>query len=59
MGEMRNAYIVLVATTEGKTSFGRPKHKWEVNIETDLKEIWCHGMDRFIWIRTGSRGGLL
>ncbi|KAJ4437069.1 hypothetical protein ANN_17204 [Periplaneta americana] len=39
MGESRNAYRVLVARPEGKRSLGRPRHRWEDNIEMDLREI--------------------
>jgi hypothetical protein len=48
MGEMRNAYKILVGKPEGKRSLGRPKRKWEDNIKTDLNELawevvdWIH-----------------
>ena len=32
---------------EGKRPLGRPKSRWEDNIETDLQEVRCEGMD---WI---------
>jgi hypothetical protein len=32
MGEIRNAYKILVRKPEGKSPLGRPKHKWEDNI---------------------------
>jgi hypothetical protein len=28
-GEMRNAYIITVAKTEGKRPLGRPRYRWE------------------------------
>jgi hypothetical protein len=28
MGEMRNAYSILVGKPEGKRPLGRPKHRW-------------------------------
>jgi hypothetical protein len=41
MGEMLNAYKVLVGKREGKRPLGRPRHRWE-NIKMDLTEIgWC------------------
>jgi hypothetical protein len=39
MGELRNAYIILVGKPEGKTSLGRPKRRWEDNIIMYLREI--------------------
>ena len=32
----------------GKIPLGRPRHKWEDNIKTDLQEVGCEGMD---WIK--------
>jgi hypothetical protein len=31
MGEMRNAYIILVRKPEGKRPLGRPRRRWEEN----------------------------
>jgi hypothetical protein len=31
MGEMRNAYKILVIRPEGKRPFGRPRRRWEDN----------------------------
>jgi hypothetical protein len=39
MGEMRNAYKILVEKPEGKRSLGRPRRRWEDNIKIDLREI--------------------
>jgi hypothetical protein len=32
MGEMRNAYTILVEKPEGNIRLGRPRRRWEVNI---------------------------
>jgi hypothetical protein len=32
MGEMRNAYSILVGKPEGKRPLGRPRCRWEDNI---------------------------
>jgi hypothetical protein len=47
MGERRHVYRVLVGKSEGKRPCGRPRHRWEGNIKTDLQEVGCGGMD---WI---------
>jgi hypothetical protein len=39
MGEMRNAYNILVGKSEGKRPLGRPGRRWEDNIRMDLREI--------------------
>jgi len=47
MREERGGYRVLVGKPEGKRPFGRPRRRWEDNIEMDLQEVRCCGMD---WI---------
>ncbi|KAJ4438009.1 hypothetical protein ANN_13948 [Periplaneta americana] len=47
MGESRNAYRVLVGRPEGKRPLGRPRRRWEDNIEMDLREV---GYDDRDWI---------
>jgi hypothetical protein len=47
MGENRGVYRVLVAKPEGKRPLGRPRRRWEDNIQVDLWEVGCRGMD---WI---------
>lgn len=44
VGEKRNAYAVLAGKSEGMRALGRPIHRCEDNIKTDLQEIgWGHG----------------
>jgi hypothetical protein len=57
MGEMRNAYKILVIKSEGKRHFGRPRRRWEDNFKMDHKEIgfggvgWIHlAQDRGQWL---------
>jgi hypothetical protein len=38
MGEMRNAYKILVGKPEGKGTLGRHRRRWEDNIKMDLRE---------------------
>jgi hypothetical protein len=47
MGEKRNANRILVEKPEGKTSLGRPRRRWEDNINMDLREI---GWGDVVWI---------
>jgi hypothetical protein len=41
MGEVRNAYKILVRKPERKRLLGRLKYRYEDNIKLDLKEIGC------------------
>jgi hypothetical protein len=45
MGEMRNAYNILVGKPEGKRPLGRPRHRWEYNNRMYLREIGWEGVD--------------
>jgi hypothetical protein len=45
MGERRGVYRVLVGKPEGKTPLGRPRCRWEDNIQIDLQEVGCGCMD--------------
>jgi hypothetical protein len=47
MGERRVTYRVLVGRPERKKPLGRPRRRWEDNIEMGLQEVGCEGMD---WI---------
>jgi hypothetical protein len=42
---MQYAYKVLVGKPEGTRPLGRTRHRWEDNIEIDLREIGCGDMD--------------
>jgi len=43
--ERRGDYRVLVGEPVGKKPPGRPRDRWEGNIEMDLQEMGCGGMD--------------
>jgi hypothetical protein len=47
MGEVRDAYNILVGRLEGRRPLGRPRRRWEDNIKMDLREIGFGGVD---WI---------
>jgi len=44
MGQRRGVYRVLVGKPEGKRPLGRPRHRWEDNINMDLQEVGFGGM---------------
>jgi hypothetical protein len=45
MGEMRNAYRMLVGKPEGKRPLGRPRPRQEDNIKMYLRETEMEGVD--------------
>jgi hypothetical protein len=59
MGERRGACRVLAGKLEGKRPLGKPKRKWEDNIEMYLQKVgWVTWID-FIWLRIWTGGGFL
>jgi hypothetical protein len=44
MVKKRNAYRILVANPEGKRPLGRPKPRWEDNIQMNFRETGGGGM---------------
>jgi hypothetical protein len=48
MGEGRGVYRVSVGKPEGKRPLGRPRRRWEYNINLDLREVEIDGAN---WIR--------
>jgi hypothetical protein len=47
MRKGRGVYKILVRKPEGKRPLDRPKRRWEDNIEADLQEVGCGGVN---WI---------
>ena len=47
--------MILVGKPEGKRPLRRPRHRWDDNINMDLQEVGCEGMDwiDLAQIRTG------
>jgi hypothetical protein len=45
MGDMRNAYSILVGKSEGKRQHGRTRHSWEDNIRMDLRGVGWEVLD--------------
>ena len=44
MGKGRGVYRVFMGKLERRRPLGRPRHRWEDNIEMDLQEVRCGGM---------------
>jgi hypothetical protein len=59
MGEMRNAYKIMVGKPKGKKPFGRRRHKWENNVRWILEEKGEKVRTGCIWLRTRTNGKLL
>jgi len=54
LGERRGVYRVLVGKPEGKRPHGRPRLRWEDNIEMNHQEVGWEGMD---WIDLAQNRG--
>ena len=52
-------YWVLVRKPRGKRPLGRPRRRWEDNIEMDLQEVGCGIRTGSSWLRVGTGGGHL
>jgi hypothetical protein len=56
LGEVKNAYNILVGKPKEKRPLGRPKDRWEDNIRMDLGEIVWEVWTGYISLRTGTSG---
>jgi hypothetical protein len=52
--EIINVYKNLMGKPKGNRSFRRPRHRWEDNIRTNLKETGWEGVD---WIHLAKDRG--
>jgi hypothetical protein len=59
VGEGRGVYTILVGNPEGNRSLGRPRRRWEDNIEMDLQEVGCGVRTGLGWLRIETGGGHL
>jgi hypothetical protein len=57
VGERRGIYRILVGKHEGMRPLGRPKRRWEDNINLDLQEVGCGGMVWFEQAQDRDRWG--
>jgi len=44
-GKRKGAYRALVGKSEGKRPLEEPRRRWKNNINLDLQEVGCGGMD--------------
>jgi len=54
MGEGKVVCRVLVGKPEGKRPLGRPKCRWEDNINVNLQEVGCGVWTESGWLRIGT-----
>jgi hypothetical protein len=59
IGDMKNAYEILVGKLEGKRPLGKHERIWEDNIRMDLMEIRWNFLTEFKWLRILSNCRLL
>jgi hypothetical protein len=59
MGEVIDAYNILVGKPEGRRPLGRSRRRWEDNIKMDLREIGFGVWIGLIWLGIGTGGKLL
>jgi len=55
MGKSKGVYRVLVGKHVGKRPLGRPRSRWEDNIEMDLQEVGWELWTGLNWLRIGTR----
>jgi hypothetical protein len=56
-GEGRGVYRGFVRKPERKRPHGRPRRRWENNIEMNLQEMGCGGVEWIEMLRIGTAGG--
>jgi hypothetical protein len=59
MGEVRGAYSILVGRPEERRPLGRPRCRWDDNIEMYLRETGFGDVDWIHWAQDRDSGGLL
>jgi hypothetical protein len=59
IGDRRDPYRVLARRPEGKRPLGRPKRRWQSNIETDLADVGWGAWTGLIWLKIGISDRLL
>jgi hypothetical protein len=52
--EIRNVCRLVVGKCEGKRFLGRPRRRWEGNINIEVKQVESKVWIGFIWLRIGT-----
>jgi hypothetical protein len=55
MGDMRNAYEILIVNPEEKRLLGKPRHRWKE--KNNIKEIGWDDVESGLICRTAGSGG--
>jgi hypothetical protein len=55
MGDIRDAYNILVGSPEGRRTLGRPRRRWEDNIKMDLRAAGFGDVDWIHWAQDRDR----
>jgi hypothetical protein len=55
MGEMKNAFKILIGISERKRPLGRPRRKWKDNIKMYLTQIGWERVDRIHMVQDTDR----
>jgi hypothetical protein len=55
MGEIKGVHRDMVRKLEGRRPPGRPRHRWENNIEMDLQEAGYRAWTGWNWLMIGTR----
>jgi hypothetical protein len=59
MGDERKLCKILRGKAEGKRHLERPRHRREVGIRMDIRNMARRMLSGFNWPRIGASGGLL
>jgi hypothetical protein len=59
MGEMINAYKILVEKPQGMRPFGRPTSRWRIILKYILEKYVGMVWIEFVWLRIGTGSRLL
>jgi len=59
VGERKGSYVVFIGIPERKRILGRPRRRWEDNINMDLQEVGWRAWTDLIRLRIGRGGGHL
>jgi hypothetical protein len=59
MGKSKGLCRVLVRKPKEESQFGRPRRRWENNINMDIQKVECEDMDGLISLKIETGSGHL